>query len=265
LYGPDPAKIALPFEDRAEIARLVDRWFEAFQPASPIEFELVKRTVRHLLEIRRCQAALRAVEPRLIDKAREDWRAGQREELNQYIVRLPHAAAVAGLKQSAPGCLWLIECFEALGRRLERLQSHDRAEHFRFGFLLASDQQHALDYYATSGSMGPGIDPQSADAPAVGSIERLRAVMEWELPRLRVLYERLQAEGNGPAEDEAIARAIASDEWRALALKQLRMHTTDFQKSYRHLLEHRGGVPPRDLPELPPGVELKKPSRRRRR
>src|SRR5690242_12685554 len=67
-YGPDPAKLALPFEDRAEIARVVDHWFEAFQPASLIEFHLLEMTVRDLIRIRRCQASLRATETLLIRK-----------------------------------------------------------------------------------------------------------------------------------------------------------------------------------------------------
>jgi hypothetical protein len=267
MYGPDPAKIALPFEDRAEIARLLNQWFEAFQPASLVEFHLLEMTVWELIQIRRCQAGLRANETLLIRKIREEWRAGQRQELAQYFAQLPHdaAAAVAGLKESAPGCLWLIECFEALGPYLERRSSQDRVGRFGFGYLVAPDQQRVLNYFAASGSMGPGIDPLSADAPSAGSLERLRAVMEWELPRLRALYERLQAEGNGPAEDQAIARALASDEWRAAVLRRQRLHAKYFRQSYRHLLKHRGGPPPRDLPELPPEAEPRKPSRRRRR
>jgi hypothetical protein len=268
-FGPDPAKMALPFEDGAEIARLVDHWFEAFQPASPIAFHLVKMTVRELIQIRRCQESLRANEALVTKKAREEWRAGQRRELARHMAYLPHdaAAAVAALKESAPGCLWLIECFEAFGRYLDRRGSQDLREHFGPGVVVDPDQKRALNYFAASGSMGPGIDADalSADVPAVGSVGRLRAVMEWELPRLRVLYERLQAEGNGPAEDEAIARAITSDEWHAWALHMLRQHTKSFQQCYRHLLEHCGGPPPHDLPGLPAGVEPTRPSRRRRR
>jgi hypothetical protein len=259
--------MALPFEDGAEIARLVDHWFEAFQPASPIEFHLVEMAVRDLIQIRRCQESLRAIDTLLIEKTREEWRAGQREEIRQQIAQLPRhgAAAVAELKQSAPGCLWLIECFEALGRYLERRPSQDVLEHFGLGLLVDPDQRRVLEHFEASGSMGPGIDPLSADAPAVGSLARLRAVVAWELPRLRVLYERLQAEGNGPAEDEAIARALASDEERARVLRVHQQHTKFFQKCYQHLLERRGGSPPPGLPELPPGVEPTRPSRRRRR
>jgi hypothetical protein len=91
--------------------------------------------------------------------------------------------------------------------------------------------------------------------------------MEWELPRLRVLYERLEAEGYDPAEDEAIAAALANDAKRAEVLRTQREWQKNFEKAYRFLLQHHDGPLPPDLPGLPPGIEpprpRRKPARRR--
>jgi hypothetical protein len=258
--------MALYGEDPAEIAGLFDHWYIAFQPAGPAECFMIDMAVGDLIQVRRCRKALEAVESLLVEETRERFRAGQRQELEQLKAQLPRdaAGAVVGLKQFALGCRWLIECWESLGRRLERGERCDHMRRYGLGLWVDSHRKSVLDYYATHGSMGPGMDASSEGAPPAGSLERLRAVMEWELPRLRVLYERLEDDGSGPAEKEAIAAALENDAKRAEVLRTQRGWQKQFEKSYRFLLEHHDGPPPPDLPGLPPATERPKPGRRRR-
>jgi hypothetical protein len=258
---------ALLGEDPAEIDGLYEHWFAAFQPKGPAQCFMIEMVVSDLIQLRRCRACLAAIERGLIEETRERFRAGQREELAQLQAQLLQdpAGAVAGLKQFALGCRWLIECWEWLGRFLERAQGHDPVQWYGLGPWFDRHKKSVLGYYAANGSMGPGIDPSSESAPPAGSLERLRAVMEWELPRLRVLYERLEAEGYSPAEDEAIAAALANDAKCAEVLRTQRDWQKNFEKDYRFLLKHHDGPLPPDLPGLPPGVEPPRPKRARRR
>jgi hypothetical protein len=266
-YGRRSGFEALYGEDQAEIDSVYERWYAAFQPDGPAECHVVDEIISDLFHLRRCRRALAAVEARLIKKARERFGAGQRRELArlQKQLRCDAAAAVAELKQSALGCRWLIECFEALGQFLESGRAEDHGKQRRLSLPGDVHQRRALAYFAAAGSMGPGIDPNSAGAPAAGSLARLRAVMDWELPRLRVLFEWLQAEGNGPTEEAAIDAALASDEDRTRVLRTQRYHQRSFNQMYRMLLERHGGPPPPDLSGLPMPPETGKPARRRKK
>jgi hypothetical protein len=266
-FGRAGERKALLGEDAAEIRGLYDHWYAAFQPASLSECFMIMEAISDLIEIRRCRRGLLAVESRLIEETRNRWRAAQRQELEQSKAQLARdsGAAVAGLKQFALGCRWLIECWEAFGGLDDWTAPHERGAHHGLGSLADPHQQLVLGYYAARGSIGPGGDSLSAGAPAAGSPERLRAVMDWELPRLRVLYERLEVQVNRPAEDEAIAAALERDDRRAQLLHLQRRHQKMFERTYRFLLEHRDGLPPPNLPGLDLVAALPKPARGRRR
>jgi hypothetical protein len=219
-----------------------------------------------LIYIRRCGRSLAAVETSVIEEARQGWRAVQLRKLEQLKVEVARdaVAAVAGLKHFALGCRWLIECWEALGGLLESARSSEFVRQKGLSLLSDPHQQHVLGYFAVSGSMGPGIDPLSPDAPPEGSLERLGAIMEWELPRLRILYERLESEANGPVEEKLIATALRCDKKRNHVLNRLRFHTKQFLRSYQFLLDHHHGPPPSNLPGLPPAARSLKPGTRKR-
>jgi hypothetical protein len=259
--------MALFGEDPAEIDGLYDHWFAAFQPQGPAQCFMIETVLYDLIQLRRCRAGLAAIEQTLIEETREHFRAGQREELARLQAQLPRdpAGAVAGLQQFALGCRWLIECWERLGQYLERVTRHGLVPWYGLGPWFDQHQKSVLGYYAANGSMGPGIDLSSESAPPARSFERLRAIMEWELPRLRVLYERLEAEAHDPAEEQAIAAALANDAKRAEVLRTQRDWQKSFEKGYRALLQHHDGPLPPDLPGLPPGTPPPRPKRARRR
>jgi hypothetical protein len=52
--------MTFPDEDQAEIQRVYDHWFSAFQPANEVECSLIEMTVQSLIEIRRCRQSLAA-------------------------------------------------------------------------------------------------------------------------------------------------------------------------------------------------------------
>jgi hypothetical protein len=260
-------KRALYGEDPAEIRGIFELWYKAFQRANYIECSLIEHVVYPVLWIKRFRKGLAAHEFLLIERIRPEWRAAAESALEPAKIRLAYDSpvAVAELKQSRHGCLWLIECFEAFAWRLDRLPIDDRAAVRSHVLCLEVHGSAALAYYAAHGPVGPGLDLTAPGAPAPGSIGRLRAVMEWELPRLRVLYERLRSEGDGPAEDAAIAEAIERNERRAEIIRTHRRFERAFQRSYQFLLEFCRREPPPGFPAKHPAPKPRKPAAPRKK
>jgi hypothetical protein len=260
----------LPGEDPGEIKSLYDYWFNAFQPASCLECDLLEMTVYDLVDIRRCRVSLAAGEQLLTYRTRDAWDAARHCELERSKGRLGDdpAGAVAELAQSATGCRWMIECWEACTRFLDAYPVDDFTERGILGREFDPCQRVFLAYHAAGKPAGPGIQWVCAETLPEGSLERLRAALESELPRLRAGYERLHAEVECPALDEAIAAAIAADEHRKLVIRRQRHDERAFQDHYRLLLQWRGGPPPPGLPPMPPeppARKARKPARPRKR
>ena len=103
-------------------ARLLDQWYDAYQPVSPGEFHLVDMAVYDLIRIRRCRRCQEAVEERLICATGDRWSIEQEGELEKFVTMLATepAVAVEELKRFALGCAWLIESWEGLRSLMER-------------------------------------------------------------------------------------------------------------------------------------------------
>ena len=287
--------LALPGEDPAELRVLLDQWYEVYQPASVVECHLLEMAVYDLIRIRRCRRCQEAVEESLIRNTEERWRMEQDDEVKPFEAMLASepAAAVAELKRFAAGCLWLINCWERLDLLMERewassgddreemvalaseesndevlsREETDRLTHV-FWLLAQGDPQEReiLAFYAASSRLiekGNGASTRGLPARS-GCRERVRAVMQRVLPPLRLRYETLRVEGNGPTKYDAVDEAIMRDPTRASILRAKRQCEKSFHENYNLLLQMRKGLAaPTDLPGVPVDVTPRKGKRGR--
>ena len=264
LSGETIDILVLPGEDSAELLGWHDKWFTAFRPAGPAEHFMVQTALRSLVHLRRCRVALAAQETLLIEKTREGWRDGQR----QVVLAPPGGAsrdpdaAVAGLRETALGCLWLIGC-GSVRPRVQDARPRDLAELFGLGTCFDAYQERVLEHFATSGSMGPGVDPLSAmrlqrvarPAPRCGAMGAPPAA-----PPLRA------ADRGEPNRGRGGDRRSVGDRREATQCASPAPGTPEVFRDGLPLSDRASPWPPAGRPLRPSsGAELGKPARRRRR
>jgi hypothetical protein len=285
-HGLRAAAGALPDEDAEELKALADEWVDYYRPDSPGRRALLDRAVLATLQLRRCARFQAATLAKHVREAEGRWDQQQEEEVEGYkaLLKDDPAAAVRGLRRSAPGCRWLIERWEGLKSGLERdgcWSAHadcDEAlrllgqepdpfgtDHDVFWFHFVNLAAHPdppegrlawfLDHqpvHATCGRRLVACDPTDREA----SVRELRALVAGQLEELRGREERLRREIEGPGRAEAGDRALLlMGPEGALWLRYERMHDAMFHRAYKALLAGEEESEATSAHATPPGAD----------
>jgi hypothetical protein len=119
-HGLRAQKLALPNEDPHKAVTLGTRFARHYQPRTAHQHELVDRVTFVAIQHRRCQNDFTARARENIENAHAQLKRDHEDQVNAHkaLFKKQPARAVAGLRQTALGCAWLLDRWIKLRQRI---------------------------------------------------------------------------------------------------------------------------------------------------
>ncbi|WZO98078.1 hypothetical protein EP7_005131 [Isosphaeraceae bacterium EP7] len=174
VHGLAGAGVVMPSAESEQIQGRMDRWEASLNLADAFERILVETVAVESVRIDRCRIEERLVRELRGRRATHCWGDERRVEVECVARGLAErpAEVAARLSTSAPGCEWLIERWQSLGRALDKN-----------GGWTEDQASRALDLLGIAPEMRDQATPFNAP-DGVNSIEFRQALVDEELERL---------------------------------------------------------------------------------
>src|SRR3954454_12381775 len=220
VHGLRAATEVLPGEDADALEHRIDVWAVELGAATEPERCLVRNAVNASWRLDRGRAAETAALTRQIEQVSEQFDEAPAAEVERLIYRLDEdpVGVARALRQSSPGCLWLLGQWGLLGARLKERQCLEPSERHRAIALMGKQTGDLFeDHWVTRwdaayvGALVGGEDGSGADAG------RVEAILGGDIPEgmgvgeFRRRIEALAAAVPGAARGHATLRAIVAE------------------------------------------------------
>jgi hypothetical protein len=264
--------LTLPHEDPHAYAELAQKWIMAHPNPSPIEAGYVAQAVCALMELRRLAVVRATLRTQKVRTAILNWEQDQENAVAYWVGQFGNHApsALVGLLRSAAGCRWAIDYWTKLAQQLE--DDGTWYGEFRIGAIQLQGQSAYLGqlfvsetaYYTWLDCLGAQPNPKQRDIDLIldwrhipktiqdrdivlwprdkeACRERLRAIVDRELPRLKALEATVRTQYDEPERSEAQVMALASvsQDERQL-LREQRQHEQSYSQASTALLKLLG-------------------------
>jgi hypothetical protein len=250
-------------DDPDELGALFEQLCDACEPEHEIELGLLQMAFSDLTEARRQRHIIEMIEEALIVDAKNvwwDWHENRVKLLTPRLTTEPQVA-VAELKRTWLGCLWLTECWVQLQSLLKResasqdvarldpsppkqddlVRRHlsqvetDRLTRV-YGMLAQGEPRESeiLAFYADTSRLPEGVTyPSSIPLPPRSECrKRVQAVIERELPPLKAYGRKLLIEYEDPALETYVNGFFSRDRMRSYLLDSRSRNERSFRETY---------------------------------